>query len=164
MRFSGGTTGDFLGCAHPDQTDELRRVIRWSDFYSQTELRNQPLYAEYFYPERKHGMYIGLPTLRGRTRRILFRRSSGRDFSDRDKLILQVLRPHLYDVYQDAQRRRQGIPRLTRREWQILELVAAGNSNADVARLLFISLVTVRKHMENIFDRTGSAVAAPLSH
>jgi DNA-binding CsgD family transcriptional regulator len=42
--------------------------------------------------------------------------------------------------------------------------VAQGYSNADIARILFISVSTVAKHMEHIFDRTGvrtrSAAAA----
>ena len=148
---------DFLGSSEPERTDELRRVVHWGELYTPTELRNQPLYAEYFYPEGiKHGMFIGLPTLPGRTRRVLFRRYSGRDFSDRDKLILQLLRPHLHAVFQDAQRRRQALPRLTRREWQVLQLAAQGNSYADIAAQLFVAISTVRKHMEHILDRTGT--------
>lgn len=146
----------FLGCGDPAQTDELRRVIHWGELYTPTELRNQPLYAEYFLPDGiKHGMYLGLPTRPGLTRRVLFRRYGGRDFNDRDKLILQLLRPHLHELYQDAALRRQGVPRLTRREREVLQLAAQGHSNADIARLLFISLSTVRKHMEHIFDHTG---------
>ncbi len=42
--------------------------------------------------------------------------------------------------------------------------MAQGYSNADIARILFISVSTVAKHMEHIFDRTGvrtrSAAAA----
>ena len=46
----------------------------------------------------------------------------------------------------------------------MLQLVGQGYSNADIGRMLFISVATVRKHMEHIFDRTGvrtrSAAAA----
>ena len=46
----------------------------------------------------------------------------------------------------------------------MLQFAAQGYSNADIARILFISVSTVRKHMEHIFDRTGvrtrSAAAA----
>lgn len=147
---------DFLGCGDPEQTDELRRVIHWGELYTPTELRNEPLYAEYFRPDGiKHGMYAGLPTLPGQTRRVLFRRYSGRDFNSRDRLILQLLRPHLYAVYQDAELRRRGVPKLTRREQDVLRLAAQGYSNSDIARQLFISPSTVRKHMEHIFDHTG---------
>jgi DNA-binding CsgD family transcriptional regulator len=80
---------------------------------------------------------------------------SGRDFIERDRLVLQLLRPHLHEVYLDAERRRHGTPHLSRREREVLQLAPQGYSNADIARLLFISVATVRKHMEHIFDRTG---------
>jgi len=147
---------DFLDSRDPDRTDELRRVIHWGELYTPTELRNQPLYTEFFLPcGIKHGMYIGLPTRPGLTRRILFRRYGGRDFGERDKLILQLLRPHLNEAYRDAMLRRQGVPRLTPREREVLRLAALGHGNAEIARLLFVSVSTVRKHMEHIFDRTG---------
>ena len=56
------------------------------------------------------------------------------------------------------------MPHLSRREREVLQLTAQGHSNADIARILFISVATVAKHMEHIFDRTGvrnrSAAAA----
>ena len=45
-----------------------------------------------------------------------------------------------------------GAPRLTARQWELLRLVAAGHSNADIARQLFLSENTVRKHLENIYQ------------
>ena len=65
------------------------------------------------------------------------------------------MRPHLGEIYDDAARRRQDLPRLTRREWEVLKLVASGHSNAEIAKILFTSVSTVRKHLEHIFDRTG---------
>jgi DNA-binding CsgD family transcriptional regulator len=61
----------------------------------------------------------------------------------------------LHEVYLDAERRRHGIPHLSRRELEVLRLASQGYSNADIARILFISPATVAKHMEHIFDRTG---------
>lgn len=43
-------------------------------------------------------------------------RDDGPDFSERDRLLLQLLRPHLYEVHLDAQRRRNAVPSLSRRE------------------------------------------------
>jgi DNA-binding CsgD family transcriptional regulator len=63
-------------------------------------------------------------------------------------------------------RRRRGVPHLSRREREVLQLAAQGFSNADIARTLFISPATVAKHMEHIFDRTGvrtRSVAAALA-
>jgi DNA-binding CsgD family transcriptional regulator len=99
-----------------------------------------------------------------RIRRLHLGRAARPDFSDRDLLILRLLGPHLHEVYVDAERRRRGIQHLSRREREVLQLPAQGFSNADIARILFISPATVAKHMEHIFDRTGvrtrSAAAA----
>jgi DNA-binding NarL/FixJ family response regulator len=56
--------------------------------------------------------------------------------------------------------------RLTRRELEILRLVAAGRSNADIAAELVISSLTVKNHVSNILakleirNRTAAAVYA----
>jgi DNA-binding NarL/FixJ family response regulator len=44
-------------------------------------------------------------------------------------------------------------PQLTAREHEVLDLIAAGRSNADVADLLFLSPKTVRNHVSNIFAK-----------
>jgi len=130
------------------------QVRRWSDPYSERELRRQPLYCELFRPVGvKHFLSVGFPTTAGHERNLMFFRSDGSDFSDREKQILQLLRPHLVEIHATAARQRLGV--LTPREWQVLELVAEGHSNADIAALLFMSVSTVRKHMEHIFDHAG---------
>jgi DNA-binding NarL/FixJ family response regulator len=42
---------------------------------------------------------------------------------------------------------------LTRRETQVLELVARGCSNADIAGRLFVSEHTVKRHVANILGK-----------
>ncbi len=42
---------------------------------------------------------------------------------------------------------------LTEREWQVLERIAAGDSNKLIARALDLSLFTVKRHVANIFDK-----------
>ncbi|WES64555.1 response regulator transcription factor [Microbacter sp. GSS18] len=44
-------------------------------------------------------------------------------------------------------------PELTAREREVLELIAAGTGNADIARRLYISPKTVRNHISNIFAK-----------
>ena len=44
---------------------------------------------------------------------------------------------------------------LTKRETEITQLITQGKSNAEIAEELFISEKTVKKHVSNIFDKTG---------
>ncbi len=47
----------------------------------------------------------------------------------------------------------QAFPDLTEREREVLELIAQGISNAEIAERLVISLKTVRNHVSNIFSK-----------
>jgi DNA-binding CsgD family transcriptional regulator len=47
------------------------------------------------------------------------------------------------------------LPRLTAREREILDLVAEGTTNAEIAERLWISPGTVRRHLENIYAKLG---------
>ncbi|HEX2111655.1 MAG TPA: response regulator transcription factor [Gaiellaceae bacterium] len=46
---------------------------------------------------------------------------------------------------------------LTRRELEILKLVAEGHSNAQVARLLWVTEQTVKFHLSNVYRKLGVA-------
>jgi DNA-binding NarL/FixJ family response regulator len=45
---------------------------------------------------------------------------------------------------------------LTEREAEVLRLIAAGRSNAEIGRELFVSEATVKTHVNRIFAKTGS--------
>ncbi len=45
---------------------------------------------------------------------------------------------------------------LTPREAEVLRLIAAGRSNREIARALFVSEATVKTHVNRIFAKTGS--------
>jgi DNA-binding NarL/FixJ family response regulator len=47
----------------------------------------------------------------------------------------------------------QVFPELTAREHEVLDLIAAGRSNADIAATLVLSHKTVRNHVSNIFTK-----------
>jgi DNA-binding CsgD family transcriptional regulator len=147
-------------CSHPDRSGDLRSVIKPSDFYSVRQWHSTGMYAEYFGPVGiEHLLNLTLPagpvpTPRpGQTLRLGFHRGPGPDFSERDRMLLALLRPHLYQAYLDAERRRCGTPPLTPRHWELLRLVAAGHTNAQIARRLEVSEGTVRIHLQNIYGR-----------
>jgi DNA-binding NarL/FixJ family response regulator len=47
------------------------------------------------------------------------------------------------------------LPQLTRREWEILDLVAEGKTNAQIAERLWLSPGTVHKHLDNVYAKLG---------
>ena len=71
------------------------------------------------------------------------------------RAVRTLLGPPLDRAYLDAERRRHPVPRLTPRQTDLLRLLAAGHTNAQIARRLGISEGTVRTHLENIYDRLG---------
>jgi len=51
-------------------------------------------------------------------------------------------------------------PQLTRRERQIMTLVAAGGNSGDIARTLFLSVETVKSHAQNAMAKLGARTRA----
>ncbi len=158
-----------LGCSYPTISGDLRSVTTMSDFYSQREYHSTGMYAEYLGPLGvEYEAMLCLPAPLARSRRVVFFRSGRTDFDGRDRLLLALLRPHLAEVERELSHRRRTSAALTSRQYELLSLVARGDSNVEIARTLAISPATVRKHLENIFDRLGvlsrtAAVAKGLS-
>ena len=53
------------------------------------------------------------------------------------------------------ERKREGL-HITRRELEILELIAQGLSNREIAEKLFVSASTVKTHSSRVFDKLGA--------
>ena len=60
-----------------------------------------------------------------------------------------------YLIATSREQEANGAFRLTAREKEILALVAAGERDTDIAEELFISVRTVRSHLDRIRDKTG---------
>jgi two-component system nitrate/nitrite response regulator NarL len=52
---------------------------------------------------------------------------------------------------------------LTTREIEIVEAIASGDSNRDIATRLNISLQTVKHHLTSVFDKTGTSTRLELA-
>ncbi len=142
---------------------------KYSDLLSRREFHRLGLYQECARPLGVEDVFrVWLDARGGDGARLEFDRGQ-RDFRERDRAVLDLLLPHLVRHHRRVGRHRRRVDgareRLTPRETGILELVAEGRSNAEVAQILWISPDTVRKHLENAYDKLGvhtrtAAVAA----
>lgn len=145
-------------CSHPDQTGDLRTVVGIGDFYSVRQWHSLGTQCGISRPLGfDHALMVTLPATAGapagRTQRLFFFRASGPDFSDRDRAVLTLLRPHLRQACLDIGRGRHPAPHLTARQRELVQLLAAGHTNSQIARRLGISEGTVRTHLKNIYAR-----------
>jgi DNA-binding CsgD family transcriptional regulator len=135
----------------------LDGVLRLSDLVTRRQ-RMKLQYNEAVW--RPHGiddaLRVWLPAPAGRARSVYIERS-GKNYTDRERTLLSLLRPHFVRIRVNAESRRRMDARwsLTPREAEVLGWVARGKTNTEVAAALFISPLTVRKHLENIFEKLG---------
>jgi DNA-binding CsgD family transcriptional regulator len=82
----------------------------------------------------------------------LVRRTTG--FSVRDRALLGLVAPALERILRD--RLTSSPPSsLTVQELRVLQLVAAGLANAEIAERLYVAPATVRKHLEHAYRKLG---------
>jgi DNA-binding CsgD family transcriptional regulator len=145
--------------SYPDRSGDLRSVIKVSDFYSPRQWHSTGMYRDACRPYGiEHELMLCLPAGRPRQDRRV-RADPAADLVPRARPGLLRPRPRsahraapqLHQAYLDAERRRHPVPRLTARHWDLLHLVAAGHTNAQIARRLGISEGTVRTHLEHIY-------------
>ena len=141
-------------CSWPQRTSDLRSVIHTGDFLpTERARRADPMLKAL--EGLQYSMIVSLPAPPDEARRVIFQRGAGPPFTERDRQLAALARPHLQEIWLHAAERRRDIPRLTPREWEVLERAATGMAYADVASELFISVGTVRKHMEHVRGRLG---------
>ena len=92
-------------CAPPNTGNHSAEKL--SDYLSLRDLRRSHVYAIWFRPygvERE--ISVGLPAPMWHTKVLLFDRGKGPDFTERDRAVLDHLRPHLARLWQATRTRR----------------------------------------------------------
>jgi DNA-binding CsgD family transcriptional regulator len=82
-------------------------AIKLSDFLTQRELHRTWVYDNWFAPcDVEYELEVSIPSPPWHTKTFLFDRTGGRDFTERDRLLLNLLQPHLARLWQVGRTRR----------------------------------------------------------
>ena len=128
-----------------------RSTQRISDSLPMEQFRGSALYNDYYRRIRiDHAMALPIYVRDGVLVSFVLNRTR-RDFTDRERALLDVLRPHLARVYQRLNR----LGGLTAREAEVLRWVAAGKTDAQIGAILRISPRTVQKHLQHSYEKLG---------
>ncbi|HEX9550151.1 MAG TPA: helix-turn-helix transcriptional regulator, partial [Candidatus Limnocylindrales bacterium] len=146
-------------------------AIRMSDVIGRARWHELAIYRDYYRPyDVESFLDLGLAAGRDWHRSVVLMRERGdADYSERDRSVLEALRPHLRarearaalrDALQNAPLgaalpAAAPEPNLTAREREIVALVAAGRTNAEIAGALWVAPGTVKKHLENVYVKLG---------
>lgn len=151
------------------------RALRTSDVASQDEFHALELYQRVYRPMGvEYQMAFTLPHVRDRILGVVLSRRH-QDFTDEERDLIEAARPFLIQAYRNATRYsallaapsgdRGGAPSidrlerlgLSRRQAEVLRLVATGAAERDIGEQLGISHRTVQKHLERCYRTLGVA-------
>lgn len=139
---------------------------RVGELLPESQFRGTPLYNDYYRVIRiDHVMAVPIH-VDSRTLVSFVLNRSRRGFSDRDRERLEIMRPHLGNLYRlsvaAGHGEEEALPAesapheaLTPRERDVLRWVAAGKTDRDIGAILDISPRTVHKHLQNIYEKLG---------
>lgn len=84
------------------------RAFKLSDFLTLRQLRRSHVYDVWFRPAgTERTLSVAIPSPPWHTKTFIFERRRGADFTDRDRLVLNLLQPHLGRLWRAAQLRRR---------------------------------------------------------
>lgn len=151
-----------LDCFHPHRlvpSHEHDHALTLDDLWRPSQKRRDPFYNEVLRPlSIEHEIRIYLGAAAGAGRVFTFDRAAGSsNFGERERNVLQLLRPHLTRIRNAAQH--AAVPNaavssvLTPREIQVMQLVRDGYLNKQIASTLGLSPHTVRTHLQQVFAK-----------
>ena len=129
---------------------------RISDLVADSAFHETPLYNDYYRPIGiRHAMAMPIYVDARLLVSFVFNRA-GSAFGEREVELAEAVRPHLANLY----RLGSNLPSasdspLTAREREVLEWVAAGKTNRDIAAIVGAKPRTIEKHLERIYEKLG---------
>lgn len=90
---------EYGGYSYPQDTGDYTSVVRGSDRFSERENAGTAMGDLNRQLGTPHDVLVPLPPLGGVDRRLHLFRADGRDFSEREVLLLRILRPHLIELH-----------------------------------------------------------------
>ena len=83
-------------------------ALKLSDFVTRKQFHSSRIYTDWFGPAGiEYLITVGLDSPLTHTKVFLFDRAGGRDFTERDRIVLNLLRPHLTRRHAEVQARRR---------------------------------------------------------
>jgi DNA-binding CsgD family transcriptional regulator len=154
--------------SHPFTRHAVRTLdptaLKLSDFFSFNQFKNSALYQE-LYRHADVGRMLAFGSSGQEMTTINVTRTlAAKDFTERDRLMMNLLQPHFALAHRNAQRISARLASsakplaayaLTPRENEIAHWLAAGKTNPEIALILNVSPRTVEKHMEKILEKIG---------
>jgi DNA-binding CsgD family transcriptional regulator len=135
---------------HHERTGDFG-PIKLSDFLTRRELHRLELHRDLFRPLGiEHRLVVGLPAPQTHTKCFLFDRGGTRDFDERDRLVLDLLQPHLAACNTAARDRRLAAALTLGEDVAGALLVLAPSNRIDFAD------PTAEALMTRYFDRESS--------
>jgi DNA-binding CsgD family transcriptional regulator len=148
-------------CRYPQLPGGSTAVLSATDLMSERQFKRS-LTGELFKLQGvRHNVIVPLRVLGGVEDRLGVFRFDGPAFTEADKVMLRLLRPHLAARLQNSQQGHNpptspfGAQPLTGRQHEVMTLVAQGLTNHQIAQRLVLADGTVNRHLENIYTRLG---------
>lgn len=138
-------------------------TYRDTDLLSDERRISSEFYRKYFQPQNLD-KGCGMIIMDGRFTRCfinLIRKTGDEDVTEHEMRIMELLLPHVEKniLYMMREfKKNRIIPNsnlLSNREKEVVEMVKMGYSNQEIGEKLGISSATVKKHISNIFIKTG---------
>ncbi|WP_171038174.1 response regulator transcription factor [Aquibacillus sediminis] len=132
-----------------------KRIISLLDLQSKRELENSDFYNCFM---KKYGFYnnVGIFLVSG-TKVVglvdFVTEKKDTTITQEEAMCLEILSRYLGQRLDEKIQDKKEIDFLTEREMEVLKLAQQGLSNKEIAKLLFISVNTVKKHVQSLYKK-----------